>query len=272
MKKGGLLLVLLVSILTLSGCSVDWVKQSVTDAIQRVMQKDQANEQGFEVTGEMLTEHLDTEIGYLNLSKLWLTAIPDVCKLMKPEELTLIQFMSLAQNKIRIVDQDLSCLSNLRVLNLSYNDIVQVIKLGSLPKLQELLLHKNNLEEADAIVEMDLPALQKLNLAYNNLKKLTNLDRFKNLTVLELQHNALESIVGVENLEKLEELKLEFNKLKDLPFLEKLKTMNLQSITTEGNNLKDTIAAEAKALQEKYMKSLYPADVGTGDSASGSGE
>lgn len=191
---------------------------------------------------------------------------------MKPEELSVIEFLSLAQNKIRIVDQDLSCLSNLRVLNLSYNDIVQVIQLGSLPKLQELLLHKNELEEADAIVEMDLPALQRLNLAYNNLKELTNLDRFKNLTVLELQHNALESIVGVENLEKLKELKVEFNNLTDLPFLEKLKSLQLESITTEGNKLKDAIAAEAKALQEKYMKSLYPAAAGTGDPATGSGE
>lgn len=177
---------------------------------------------------------------------------------MKPEELTIIEFLSLAQNNIRLVDQDLSCLSNLKVLNLSYNDIVQVIQLGSLPKLQELLLHKNDLEQADAITEMDLPALQRLSLAYNNLKEFTNVDRLKNLSVLELQHNALETVVGVDNLEKLQELKLEFNKLTDLPFLEKLKGMNLQSITTEGNSLKDTIAAEAKAIQEKYMKKMYP--------------
>gem|GEM_PF-5687614 len=48
---------------------------------------------------------------------------------MDPADLTIIEFLSLAQNKIRLVDQDLSCLSNLRVLNLSYNDIVEVIRL-----------------------------------------------------------------------------------------------------------------------------------------------
>ena len=165
---------------------------------------------------------------------------------MNPEDLTLIQFLSLAQNKIRIVDQDLSCLSNLRVLNLSYNEISEVVRLGSLPALQELLLHKNELEQADAIGEMDLPALQKLSLAYNNLKTLANVDRLKSLTVLELQHNALEAIIGVENLEKLQELKLEFNKLTDLPFLDKLKS--LQSITTEGNSLTETISAKAKEI------------------------
>lgn len=34
------------------------------------MQKDQVNEQGFEVTPELLLEHFDKETGYLNLSKL----------------------------------------------------------------------------------------------------------------------------------------------------------------------------------------------------------
>lgn len=173
---------------------------------------------------------------------------------MKPEELSAVEFLSLAQNKIRVVDQDLSCLTKLRVLNLSYNEISQVVTLGSLPALQELLLHKNELEKADAIVAMDLPALQKLSLAYNNLKTLSNVDRLKNLTVLELQHNALEAVVGVERLEKLQELKLEFNQLTDLPFLDKLQS--IKSLTTEGNSLADTISNKAKAIQAKYIDSL----------------
>ncbi len=230
------------------------------------MQKDQVEEQWFVVTAELLLEHFDKETGYLNLSKLWLTAIPEICKLMKPEDLTILEFLSLAQNNIRVVDQDLSCLSNLRVLNLSYNEIVQVVTIGSLPRLQELLLHKNDLETADAITQMDLPALQKLNLAYNQLKEVKNLDHFKNLVVLELQHNALQTLVWVENVEKLQELKLEFNKLTDLPFWEQLKWGALQSITTEGNSLKDALSAEVKTLQEKYMKSLISdkPEVGTG--------
>jgi Leucine-rich repeat (LRR) protein len=198
----------------------------------------------------MLTERLYAETGYLELSKMKLTTIPDICGLMPAETHTGIAFLSLAQNNIRVVNQDLSCLTNLRVLNLSYNNIVEVVKLGSLPNLQELLLHKNNLETADEIVEMELPALQKLNLAYNDIKEVANIDRFKNLTVLELQHNALETIVGVENLEKLQELKLEFNNLTDLPFIDKLKS--IQSLTTEGNNLKESIAAQAKAIQQKF--------------------
>jgi Leucine-rich repeat (LRR) protein len=178
---------------------------------------------------------------------------------MNPEDLTIIQFLNLAKNKIRIIDQDLSCLGNLRVLNLNDNEVSEVVRLGSLPELEELLLERNKLEKADQIAQMDLPALEKLNLAYNNLKEVANLDRFKNLSVLDLQHNALQSIVGVENLEKLQELKVEFNNLTDIPFLNKLKS--LQSVTTEGNNLKDSLANEVKAIQDKYnINSLNPID------------
>ena len=164
---------------------------------------------------------------------------------MNPEDLTIIQFLNLAKNKIRIIDQDLSCLGNLRVLNLNDNEVSEVVRLGSLPELEELLLERNKLEKADQIAQMDLPALEKLNLAYNNLKEVANLDRFKNLSVLDLQHNALQSIVGVENT--------------DIPFLNKLKS--LQSVTTEGNNLKDSLANEVKAIQDKYnINSLNPID------------
>jgi Leucine-rich repeat (LRR) protein len=250
MKKLLLLGVFVCATVLLSGCSVDATKEKLANAFDRIMQKDQVHEQGFEVTTEMLTERLHAETGYLELSKMDLTTIPDICGLMPVETHPEIAFLSLAQNNIRVVNQDLSCLTNLRVLNLSYNNIVEVVKLGELPNLQELLLHKNNLETADTIVEMELPALQKLNLAYNNIKEVANIDRFKNLTVLELQHNAIQSIVGVENLEKLEELKLEFNKLTDLPFLENL--TSLKSLTTEGNELKATLEAKIKELQQKF--------------------
>lgn len=150
---------------------------------------------------------------------------------MKPEDLTAIQIINLAQNRIRLVDQDLSCLSNLRVLNLSYNEISEVVRLGTLPALQELLLHKNNIENIEKLIGMDLPALKKLSLAYNKIKEIDSLGKLTNLIVLELQHNVLEKVVGVENLKKLEDLKLEFNKLKDLPFLDQLE--KLKSITTE---------------------------------------
>jgi|GEM_PF-4136961 len=61
MKKTFLITILTLSVLTLSGCSVQSVQESFQSAVQWVMQKDQVNEQGFEVTKELLEENLDKE-------------------------------------------------------------------------------------------------------------------------------------------------------------------------------------------------------------------
>ncbi len=251
MKKTLLVALLFCSVL-LSGCSMQQVQDKFNELSNWVMQKDQQQEQWFTVTTELLEEKLYKEQWYLDLSKLGLTAVPDICKLMKPEDLSLIQIINLAQNRIRIVDQDLSCLTNLRILNMSYNEISDVARLWALPALQELMLHKNNIENIEKLIGMDLPALEKLNLAYNKLKEIDSLGKLTNLIVLELQHNVLEKLVGVENLKKLEDLKLEFNKLKDIPFLEQLE--KLKSITTEWNELKATIEWKIKELQDKFNK------------------
>ncbi len=151
MKKLIVVSILFLGGFLLSGCSVQSVQEALEKVSTRVMQKDQSFEQGFEVTPEFLSEHFSKDTGYLDLSKLGLTAIPDVCGLLSGDLIPLIQYFSLAQNKIRIVDQDLSCLTKLRVLNLSYNEISEVVQLGSLPALQELLLHKNNITDAESV-------------------------------------------------------------------------------------------------------------------------
>lgn len=106
--------------------------------------------------------HYLTAHQYLDLAKQSLTTIPDICALMDATDTAAIQRLSLAQNAIRIVDQDLSCMTNLRFLNLSYNEITQVVRLGTLPALQELFLHKNKIETIATLP--DLPGLQTLNL------------------------------------------------------------------------------------------------------------
>lgn len=253
MKKGGVWIALVVMIMTLSGCSVSDLKQRVEQWVGRVMHRDQVNEQGFEVNRRFLLDALYEETGYMEISKSWLTAIPDICGLLTLEEASMVQILSLANNKIRIVDQDLSCLTNLRVLNLSYNQIVDVVTLGELPALQELLLHKNKIIQTETIGNMNLPSLNRLSLAYNNIKEVTNLGNLQNLIVLELQHNVIERMVGIENLDRLQELKVEFNKLTDLPFLDQLE--QLKSITTAGNTLAETIENKAKEIQARFMQS-----------------
>lgn len=255
MRAIGISLVFLGSVFVLSGCSLSSVEQSVNNAIQRVMEKDQANEQWFEVTTTFLYDHYLSGDKYLDLKNVWLTSIPDVCGLMSSEDAAEILFLNLANNTIRIVDQDLSCLTNLKVLNLSYNDIVEVVSLGSLPALQELLLHKNQIDDSAQLSNIDAPALQKLNIWYNQLKSLVNIDRFKELTSLEIQHNQIEQIIGVENLGKLEQLRAEFNNLSALPFLDSLQ--QLKQITVGGNQVD-------QGVLDKIQQIVAPTDAESG--------
>ena len=256
MKKGGLWIVLVVMIVTLSGCSVSTIKERIEQWVNRVMHRDQINEQWFEVNRKFLLDALFAETWYMDLNRTWLTAIPNVCGLLTLEEASMVQILSLANNKIRVVNQDLSCLTNLRVLNLSYNEIVDVVTIGDLPALQELLLHKNKITKTETIGNMNLPSLNRLSLAYNNIKEVTNLGNLQSLIVLELQHNVIERMVGIENLDRLQELKVEFNRLTDLPFLDQLQ--NLKSITTAGNTLAETIENKAKEIQARFMQSRTP--------------
>ena len=247
-----LLIVSFCSILFLSGCTLQDVKDKWVSATNRIMQKDQAHEQWFTVDKQLIYDNFATGAKYIKLTNLGLTSIPDICALLDPIDRAEVRHLNLSNNKIRIVDADLSCLTHLQTLNLSYNEISTVVRLGSLPTLRDLQLHKNQLTTVDDLP--DLPGLQKLNLGYNKLKEVIWIDKYINLIKLELQHNMIEKIIWAEKLQKLEELKLEFNKLTDLPFLDTLK--QLKSLTTEGNALKETVTKQIQALQEKFLPLL----------------
>lgn len=127
----------------MSGCSLEQVRQWIESKTTTVVKQDQQNEQGYVLTREDVYAAYDTGLGYIKLENKGLTAVPDLCALLDPADQPNIRAVTLMQNQIRIVNTDLSCLVNLRSLNLSYNQVVSIQTLGSLPKLQELRLHKN---------------------------------------------------------------------------------------------------------------------------------
>jgi Leucine-rich repeat (LRR) protein len=98
----------------------------------------------------------------LKLNTMKLTAVPDLCTLLKPEDHSQVRNLDLSNNLIRVVNQDLTCLTNLKILNLSYNQIEVVSDLGDLPNLVDLKLQKNKLAETNNLP--DFPALKSLNL------------------------------------------------------------------------------------------------------------
>lgn len=159
-----------------------------------------------------------------------------------------MRFLDLSQNDIRVVDQDLSCFQYLQVINLGYNKIQEVISLGTLPRLKDLRLQKNEITSTENFPE--LTGLNKLNLAYNKITIVKDLEKLINLKQLELQHNMIEQFVGAEKMQQLERLKLEFNKLTNVDFLKEIKS--LFTVSIGGNQ----IPAEIEDFWKKFSPRL----------------
>lgn len=240
---------LFLSLLLLAGCSLQETKMSFESFLSGLLKQDQAHEQGFVLTAEEVSKRFYREQTGIDLKNLGLTAVPDLCSLISPDEYDLVWFLDLSQNKIRVVDQDLSCFQYLQVINLWYNEIQEVVSLGNLPRLKDLRLQKNKLTTTE-----DFPVytgLTRLNLWYNQISIVKDLETLTNLKELELQHNVIEQFIGAEKMQQLEALKLEFNKLTNVDFLGDLK--GLFAVTVGGNNLPPEIEALWKKLNPRLQ-------------------
>lgn len=215
---------------------------------------DQENEQWFVVTSEIVAEAYSIDTNSLKLNNLNLIVVPNVCDLLDTDEHMNVRNLDLSNNKIRIVDQDLSCLINLKSLNLSYNEIEIVKDLWILPNLNQLKLQKNNID--NTLWLPDFPALESLNLWFNNLTTTLWLERYTNLESLELYHNQIQEVVWLENLEKLEQLKVEFNNIKDFEFVDTLKQQGLELMTAKWNEVKDWFLEELREMNNAYLDQL----------------
>jgi len=186
----------------------------------------------------------------LDLSWLDISSIPDLCTLLSPTQQSSIQAIDLSNNKIETVDVDLSCLENLAGIDLSFNNISELLWLWSLPMLRDLRLSQNKIEYLSDSFFSTYPTLQSLKLSYNKLTEVSALNNLKGLLDLQLQHNELVSLVWLENLEKIEQLKLEFNQLKEdqLTYLDSLS--QLKKITWGYNEFKEELLENRKKVSE----------------------
>lgn len=253
MKKIFTYIGLVVLALILQWCSSWSVKTTVDDWVNALIKKDQEKQQWFVLTKEALYEVYYKKTQHIDLRQKGLVAIPDLCSLLDPVDQPKVKSINLMNNNITLANQDLSCLTWLETLNLSYNDIEVIGDLWTLPSLKELQLQKNNITSTKGFPEF--PVLEKLNLSYNKLKKLSDPENFKTLVTLELVHNELEELVGLEKIEKLKELKVEFNKLKDIKSIDDL--MNLEIVTTKWNELKASLIEKLEEINESYVEKEF---------------
>lgn len=114
------------------------------------------------------------------------------------------------------------------------------VHIGKLDQLKVLIPEQIDLETASWL--SDLPNLEKLDLMYQDIPSLHNLDQLTNLKMLDLSENKLESLSGLEHLKNLEHLNLYENKLTDIRLLNQLP--NLKVVNLAGNKLKDEALRE----------------------------
>jgi len=91
-----------------------------------------------------------------------------------------------------------------------------------------------------ANIDKDLSCLKnlsELNLSFNKITKIENLDKLTFLKKLDLWNNELTSISWLDNLSNLIDLHLWYNKIVSTKWLEKLK--NLKSLKLQHNTIDD---------------------------------
>nr|DBA31414.1 TPA: hypothetical protein GDO54_007270 [Pyxicephalus adspersus] len=143
---------------------------------------------------------------------------------------------------------------NLMVVNLSFNQITDMKDLSAHKSLTTLLLNNNNVQEItglekctslthlnlahnriSSICEFSNLPIKTLNLASNQIKKISGLVNLKRLQSLDLSSNQLSSLDGLEGLELLQMLNLQDNEIcqiseiafiEDLPLLHVLNLQN----------------------------------------------
>lgn len=144
-----------------------------------------------------------------------------------------LEELDLYDNAITTIE-NLDAAPNLRVLDLSFNMITKnpVPRLAS---LVELYLIGNDI---DAIGEMDLPSLEKLDMAENNIQQIQNLGRLCSLTELYLGSNGIARIDNIRHLTSLRVLDLQNNKLVEVDCAE-LPPSITTLLLSENHGLKD---------------------------------
>lgn len=95
-------------------------------------------------------------------------------------------------------------------------------------------LAANNISAIDKDLSC-LKNLSELDLSFNQIDKIDNLDKLTFLSKLDIWNNKLTSIAGLDNLTKLADLHLGYNTIKNTTWLQKLK--NLKSLKLQHNEI-----------------------------------
>ncbi len=155
-----------------------------------------------------IQECIDTKAKSLNLSGLGLSEIPKAIS-----QMTWLETLNLSNNQISEI-VGLSGLSNLTMLFLDSNQIGEIAGLSGLSNLTTLFLYSNQITEIAGL--SGLNKLTTLHLSSNQISAIAGLDTLSNLTTLHLGSNQITEIAGLDNLSRLITLNLYSNQITDI--------------------------------------------------------
>lgn len=154
------------------------------------------------------------------------------------EDLTALEKLEFYDNQIESVEC-ISSLSQLRILDLSFNAIREMIPLASCcPLLEELYMAQNKLRRIEGLE--GLVHLRTLDLGANRIRTIEGLESNTALQSLWLGKNKIEAIAGLETLSQLRQLDIQNNRL-----------------TTLGNGLAAQVHLEELYLAWNAIDSLH---------------
>ncbi|MEO1258902.1 MAG: COR domain-containing protein [Bacteroidota bacterium] len=162
------------------------------------------------------------------------------------KNLTQLIILDLSEN--RILDASfLKKLNQLTSLNLSHNNISDTFFLVKLTQLRSLYLSQNNISNSNFLKSLTgrtishhlkkLSKLESLDLSFNQISNISFTENHRNLTSLNLWNNQISDISFIENLTNLTSLNLRDNKISDISFDENL--TNLTSFNLGSNQISD---------------------------------
>lgn len=182
-----------------------------------------------------------------SLNNLQLSGFNRLPHLARLGELSSLLQLSLTENHLQSLPEEVGSLHHLRLLDVSHNDLTSLpASLFHLPALQTLLLAHNSLTDSSFPSTLDtgepvLPNLHQLDMGGNQLTSLPSfLTHTPHLAELKLSHNSLSSLDStlIKTMASLRLLEAHNNHLLGLPH-ELAGCSKIKSLQLEGNPLKD---------------------------------
>uniref|UniRef100_A0A7M5V0V0 Guanylate kinase-like domain-containing protein n=1 Tax=Clytia hemisphaerica TaxID=252671 RepID=A0A7M5V0V0_9CNID len=143
-----------------------------------------------------------------------------------------IREMNFSNNKISTI-ADLSMHASLHTLLLDFNEIEEISGLVNCASLKNLSISNNRISKITGLSKLNL---KQLDLSYNDIRRIENLQDLEFIQYLNLSFNNIRSLRGLQEHGYLEEINLHKNQILDLSEIRYLRDLRMLRILNLSEN------------------------------------